>query len=142
MACTFGDGTVITFTNSNTPTIEPKELGQFRVHGVAQDATPLSQGAGTYARMCFGNRLKHEPIPIEHFFDHNELALKGGYTTFLMVSQTMTITYPDGSQKSGVGRIIEWNDGQMINDEVSVGSLMWQFLGGVASTISHQDNGS
>lgn len=128
----FGDGTTATFSSGTMPAVVIKSIGEWNRTTVTEDATPLSQAARTYSKMCFGNRIKHDPITIDYFFSGTTL---GTLDIPLAVQQTLTINYPDGSQLSGIGRIVGAGGGAMVNDEVSMGTIQWQFAGGSSAPV-------
>lgn len=125
--CIFPNGSTITFSTGYSAKIQ--QVGSLIPRSVAvADGTPIDQAASSYKLMKASKRMSHDPISIQ-FFVKPSLGLPE-----LGVDDQITITFPDGGGTiTGKGFIVSDSLGDMVSDELMVGTREFQFKGGTTA---------
>lgn len=126
MSATFPNGSTITFSTGYSAKIQ--QVGGVLPRSVAvADATPIDQAASSYKLMKASQRMGHDPISVQ-FFVKPSIGLPA-----LGLDDQITITFPDGETIVGNGFIVSDSLGDMVSDELMVGTRDFQFKGGTVA---------
>ena len=122
----FPNGSTITFSTGYSAKIQ--QVGSVVPRSVAvADATPIDQPASSYKLNKASQRMQHDAISIQ-FFVKPSLGLPA-----LGLDDEITITFPTGESLVGNGFLVSDSLGDMVSDELMVGTRDFQFKGGTTA---------
>ena len=122
----FPNGSTVTFGNGYAAKVQ--QISGFQRSVVSADVSSIDLGSGSYKENLVSDRYGHEPITVTFFTDPAlGLPAIGDHAP---TQDSITITFPDGQVLAGAGWITGDNLGDMVSDEVLIGTREFTFKGG------------